>query len=424
MDAVPGLALVSERFQAGADDALQVGLPRVDHVDHAGAPSEVGPRLPAAVAGIRFRRPGLPERTAAAASTPEGGVLEVAAEQAELPELVGDVLADVGHRAVGADDHLVGILKALELLAVGQRHDPAAGVLAALFEPDGAGRLQLFEGRDEEIETEDLALVGKEVVVDADARHRGEMPRDDPPGDQPAGLGPAALSRFQCVEGAPAELEPLRVAFVPAADLAVEVPADVVEGLGKGLDVGDGAIAEIEETDHHVGHLDSGVVDVVLDFGRVAETAERPRQHIAQDGVPQVADVRRLVGIDVRVLDDHLGRRVGGPGLHHRNRVDHHGREPTPGEVEVHVARAFDRHPLETLRQLEALDEALRDRPRRLAQLAREVQGAGTREVAQATLRRYFDHRIVVDPEDVGKDASQHAGDEGSFALQHRARSL
>src|SRR6188474_2822216 len=33
-------------------------------------------------------------------------VMKVSAEQAKLPELIGDVFADVGHRSVGTDDDL------------------------------------------------------------------------------------------------------------------------------------------------------------------------------------------------------------------------------------------------------------------------------------------------------------------------------
>ena len=67
------------------------------------------------------------------------------------------------------------------------------------------------------------------------------------------------------------------------------------------------------EAHHHVGELDAGVVDVVLDLDRVAEGAQGAHQNVAQDGVSQVADVGRLVGVDVGVLDDHLPG-VGGVG--------------------------------------------------------------------------------------------------------------
>ena len=92
---------------------------------------------------------------------PPVAVGEVLAQQAELPQLIGDVLADVGHRAVGAHDHLVRILEAGELCGSLERHDPAAGVLALGFELDGAALLQELEGVTEEVEPEDVALVGQ-----------------------------------------------------------------------------------------------------------------------------------------------------------------------------------------------------------------------------------------------------------------------
>ena len=50
--------------------------------------------------------------------------------------------------------------------------------------------------------------------------------------------------------------------------------------------------------------LDAGVVDVVLGFDRRAAEAQRPHQRVAERGIAEVADVRRLVRVDGRVLDD------------------------------------------------------------------------------------------------------------------------
>ena len=67
------------------------------------------------------------------------------------------------------------------------------------------------------------------------------------------------------------------------------------------------------EADHHVGHLHAGVVDVVLHLDALPARAQHAHERIAQRGVAQVPDVRRLVGIDVGVLDDDLF--AGGRGL-------------------------------------------------------------------------------------------------------------
>ena len=75
--------------------------------------------------------------------------------------------------------------------------------------------------------------------------------------------------------------------------------ADVVERL----------VLELAEADDDVGDLDAGVVDVVLDLDLAAEEAEQPAERVAERGVAQMADVRRLVRIDRRVLDDGLAAR-------------------------------------------------------------------------------------------------------------------
>ena len=71
---------------------------------------------------------------------------------------------------------------------------------------------------------------------------------------------------------------------------------------------------EVDEPRDDVGDLDARVVQVVLDLDRVAEECRRADEDVAEDGVAQVADVRRLVRVDVRVLDDDLARARAGAG--------------------------------------------------------------------------------------------------------------
>ena len=63
---------------------------------------------------------------------------------------------------------------------------------------------------------------------------------------------------------------------------------------------------ELAESDDDVGHLHAGVVDVVLHLDRNAAEALHADERVAERGVPQVSDVRGLVRIDGRVLDDRL----------------------------------------------------------------------------------------------------------------------
>ena len=99
-----------------------------------------------------------------------GPVIEILAQQAEFPKLIGDVLADIGDGAVGADDHfaVVGILVGLLLEGAGGHH-PAAFVLAFGFEINGLALLQLLEGGLPKLQVQDLALARQHIVVDAQA---------------------------------------------------------------------------------------------------------------------------------------------------------------------------------------------------------------------------------------------------------------
>ncbi len=89
---------------------------------------------------------------------------------------------------------------------------------------------------------------------------------------------------------------------------------------------------DVDETDHDVGHLDAGVVDVVLHLDRNALGAQPPHQQVAEHGVPQVADVGRLVRIDVGVLDDDLAR-LRRPRRPRRRLGEDRGGEQAGGEL-------------------------------------------------------------------------------------------
>ncbi len=99
------------------------------------------------------------------------------------------------------------------------------------------------------------------------------------------------------MQGLPPQLLALGILLEPAADLAIEIPAVEVERLGEGRHLGEAEAAQVEEAHHHVGELDAGVVDVVLNLDRVTQALERAAQDVAEHGVAQVADVGRLVGL-------------------------------------------------------------------------------------------------------------------------------
>ncbi len=124
MDRILGLAGMAERPQRLAEECLQIHLPRIDDVVNARRPSE---RQSAGIGLARRRRPQrlavplnvaqsggpYPPHTQSGGSCPldiELAIVEVASEQTELPELIGEVFADVGHDTVRTDDHLLAAL--------------------------------------------------------------------------------------------------------------------------------------------------------------------------------------------------------------------------------------------------------------------------------------------------------------------------
>ena len=96
----------------------------------------------------------------------ERAIVEVLAQQTEFPELIRDVLADVGNRPVRAHDHLVVLRARLARERLG-RHHPTAGVLAFGFEIDRFVLLQQLERGRPKAQMQDLALAGQHVVLDA-----------------------------------------------------------------------------------------------------------------------------------------------------------------------------------------------------------------------------------------------------------------
>ena len=73
-------------------------------------------------------------------------VAEVLAQQAELPQMIGNVFANIGDRAVGADDDLRVLIQiAFNHIRTGARHHPAALVFAFILKVENALQLQLLE---------------------------------------------------------------------------------------------------------------------------------------------------------------------------------------------------------------------------------------------------------------------------------------
>ncbi len=163
---------------------------------------------------------------------------------------------------------------------------------------------------------------------------------------------------------------------------------------------------ELHEADEDVGDLHAQVVDVVLHLDLQPAEAQHARNRVAQCRVPQVTDVRRLVGIDGRVLDDRLFR-----SDRLRRHLLPHARQEEGVAIEIQIQIAVGRrnnarHPRNLA---DRLRQFLGDRARRLPQRSRQLKGDRHREIAEGAVGRHFDGKVrnlfqAVLPADRGRD--------------------
>ena len=116
---------------------------------------------------------------------------------------------------------------------------------------------------------------------------------------------------------------------------------------------------------------------------------QQAHKRVAEDGVPQVSDVRRLVGIDAGVLDQRMQwlRRRGNLGADGIAR-DQRGAIQT--RVDVSGAGHLKRR--ESGNGTERRDNLLGDLARGLAQLAGQLEGERRGVFAESQLRRLLEH--------------------------------
>ncbi len=121
-------------------------------------------------------------------------------------------------------------------------------------------------------------------------------------------VGVLVAAVFDVVERLRPDLQSGLVLAVPLSHARVEVPAVVVEARAVRdlLDVCERHVLEDAESHDDVGHLDPGIVDVVLDFDGDAAEAQHADERVTERRIPEMPDVSGLVRVDGRVLDDRL----------------------------------------------------------------------------------------------------------------------
>ena len=139
----------------------------------------------------------------------------------------------------------------------------------------------------------------------------------------------------------------------------------------------------MQKSDHHIGDLHAGVVDVVLHVDFLPGSAQQAHERVAENGVAQVSDVRGLVGIDAGVLDQNLAR-----GDCRRSASDRRQGRPPQARVDprVDVSGAGDFQLLEAFDRTNAGDDLFGNLARRLAQLLRELESSGRAYSPSSTL--------------------------------------
>jgi hypothetical protein len=264
-------------------------------------------------------------------------------------------------------------------------------VLAFVFEIDGLALLEQLKRSGPEIQVENFTFARQHIVLHVEAEHGGEVRFHNGIGHQVSQFGQFARAGFDRVQRGLAPLHAFGVILVIGGSEGVEVPAIVVEAhrrVGQhGADIGGRLVPQVVET-HHIGHLHAGIVDVVLHFHTMAARAQHADESIAQRGVAQMADVRRLVGIDIGVLDDDLfagaGRRIQ-PAGEQCSRV----RRAVQANINVAIARHF--HGGHAGDGADFLHQLRRNFARRLAQLFGELESRGHGHIAEVALARLLD---------------------------------
>src|SRR5687767_11309899 len=80
----------------------------------------------------------------------------------------------------------------------------------------------------------------------------------------------------------------------------------IVESSIQSGNVCEGLTFDLEKAHHHIRHLDAGIVQIVLNLDLMTKKTKTTDEGITQSRVAQVAYMRSLIGVDVRMLYDNF----------------------------------------------------------------------------------------------------------------------
>src|SRR5262249_41000171 len=138
------------------------------------------------------------------------------------------------------------------------------------------------------------------------------------------------------------------------------------------------------------------VVDVVLNLDLAAQRLEDADKRIADRGVSEMPDVRGLIGIDIRVLDDRLaGKCLAtnqslGPG----ERVERAPKDGLAIEEEVHIAGSGELDFVNAGYRSKTPNQFLRHGARRLSEFFGEFEAKRRRQLAQIHFGRLVENNV------------------------------
>src|ERR1700688_3252314 len=174
--------------------------------------------------------------------------------------------------------------------------------------------------------------------------------------------------------------------------MGVEIPAVVIEARlsSESFDFSASFFLDMQKAHDHIGDLNAGVIDIVLDIDCPARVSQQANKSIAENGIAKMAYVRRLVGINAGVFHQNFpfchpfGRLlVGGQSGSHQSAVDFH----------IQVARRRDLHLGDALNRANLIADRFGNLHRRGAKRLGERKNWNS-EVAEFHPRGWFDSYI------------------------------